>query len=196
MEGYRIASEEKSTFSAYLGLLILVVLGGGAIYFFMLSQREMKEVNNYDPNRPVPAEAVVKSRLSAEAYGVVREGRTQMSFQNQYWDNTRPGIYVDVITGDPLFSSTDKYDSGLGMPSFTKPISPDALVQYSDTSHDMQRTGLRAKRSNAHLGHLLADPKSPSGQNFSTNSAALNFIPLEQMKARGYEASLPLVQPK
>ncbi len=196
MYGARITSEEKSTLSIYIGVTIAVVLATGAFYFFFLVQKEKKETRGFDPNRPVPSDAVLKRRLKAEEYFVVREGGTQTPFQNQFWNNERTGVYVDVITGEPLFTSLDKFDSGTGLPAFSKPISKDLLVENPDTSHDMQRTEVRAKRSNAHLGHLFPDPKSPTGQIYSVNSAAFHFIPLERMKDEGYEAFLSLLDKK
>ena len=196
MYGSRITSEEKSTLSMYIGIAIAVVLATGAVYFFFLAQKEKRESRGFDPNRPVPSDAVLKRRLKAEEYFVVREDGTQPPFQNQFWNNERTGIYVDVITGEPLFTSLDKYDAGTGMPSFSKPISKDLLVEKLDTSHDMQRTEVRAKRSNAHLGYLFPDPKSPTGQSYSVYSAALHFIPIEYMKDRGYEAFLSLLEKK
>ncbi len=196
MYGARITSEEKSTLSIYIGVTIAVVLATGAFYFFFLVQKEKKETRGFDPNRPVPSDAVLKRRLKAEEYFVVREGGTQTPFQNEFWNNERTGIYVDVITGEPLFTSLDKFDSRLGTPAFSKPISKDLLVENLDTSHDMQRTEVRAKRSNAHLGYLFPDPKSPTGQNYSVYSAAFHFIPIEYMKDRGYEAFLSLVEKK
>jgi len=196
MKGGRITSEEKSTLSMYIGVAIAVVLATGAFYFFFLVQKEKKETTGFDPNRPVPSDAVLKHRLKAEEYFVVREGGTQRPFQNQFWNNERTGIYVDVITGEPLFTSLDKFDSGIGLPTFSKPISKDLLVENLDTSHDMQRTEVRAKRSNAHLGYLFPDPKSPTGQSYSVYSAAFHFIPIEQMKDDGYEAFLSLVEKK
>jgi peptide methionine sulfoxide reductase msrA/msrB len=148
----------------------------------------VKQVTGYDPNRPIPADAVLKRRLGPEAYAVVREARTQMPFQNKLYNDVRPGIYVDVITGEPLFSSLDKYDPGLGMPSFTKPVSPDLIVESLDTRFDMQRTQLQAKRSNAYLGHRFDDPSSPTRQRYSINPSAVRFIPLPQMAAEGYGA--------
>ncbi len=195
MRGGRITSEEKSTISMYVGLGIAVVLITGGVYFFFLAQKEKKETTTFDPNRPVPSDAVLKQRLKAEEYFVVRQGGTQTPFQNDFWNNDRTGIYVDVITNEPLFTSLDKYDAQIGMPSFSKPISKDLLVEKPDTS-DMQRTEVRAKRSNAHLGHVFPDPKSPSGQCYAMNSAAFHFIPVEQMKERGYEAYLPLLEKK
>ena len=126
----------------------------------------------------------------------MREGGTQTPFQNEFWENQRTGIYVDVITGEPLFTSLDKFDSGLGTPTFSKPISKDLLVEKVDTSREMQRTEVRAKRSNAHLGYLFPDPKSPTGQSYTVYSAAFHFIPIERMKSDGYEAFLSLVEKK
>jgi len=196
MYGGRITSEERSAISTYVGVGIAVVLIAGGLYFFFLSQKEKRETTGFDPNRPVPSDAVLKRRLKAEEYFVVRQGGTQTPFQNEFWNNKHTGIYVDVITNEPLFTSLDKYDSGIGFPAFSKPISKDLLVEYLDTSHDMQRTEVRAKRSNAHLGHLFPDPKSPTGQSYSVNSAAFHFIPIEQMKDRGYEAFLSLLEKK
>ena len=196
MYGARITSEEKSTLSTYIGVGLAVVLTAGALYFFLLAQKEKKETTGFDPNRPVPSDAVLKHRLKAEEYSVVREGGAQMPFQNEFWNNERTGIYVDVITGEPLFTSLDKFDSGLGMPAFSKPISKDLLVESLDTSKGMQRTEVRAKRSNAHLGYLFPDPKSPTGQIYSVNSAAFHFIPIEYMKDKGYEAFLSLLEKK
>ena len=192
----RITSEEKSTLSTYFGVAVAVVFTAGALYFFLLDQKEKNETRGFDPNRPVPSDAVLKNRLKAEEYFVVREGGTQTPFQNEFWNNQRTGLYVDVITGEPLFTSLDKFDGGLGMPAFSKPISKDLLVESLDTSEGMQRTEVRAKRSNAHLGHLFPDPKSPTGQNYFVYSAAFHFIPIEYMKDKGYEAFLPILDKK
>jgi peptide methionine sulfoxide reductase msrA/msrB len=196
MNGGRITSEEKSALSTYIGVGIAIVLVAGGLYIFFLTQKEKQETTGFDPNRPVASDAVLKRRLKAEEYFVVREGGTQTPFQNEFWNNERTGVYVDVVTGEPLFTSLDKFDSGLGMPAFSKPISKDLLVEKPDTSHDMQRTEVCAKRSNAHLGHLFPDPKSPTGQRYSVNSAAFHFIPIERMKDEGYEAFLSLLEKK
>jgi methionine-R-sulfoxide reductase len=196
MNGGRITSDEKSTLSTYIGLAVVVALIVGGVYFFILSQRETKPVVGFDPNRPLPSDSSLRRRLKAEAYHVVRENGTQMPFQNEYWNNTSPGIYVDVITNEPLFTSVDKYDAGVGMPTFTKPISKDLLGESLDASHGMQRTEVHAKRSNAHLGYLFPEPKSPTGEQYTVNSAAFHFIPIEQMKEQHYDAYLPLLETK
>jgi len=196
MYGGRVTSEERSAISTYVGAGLAVVLIVGGLYFFFLAQKEKKETTTFDPNRPVPSDAVLKQRLKAEEYSVVREGGSQRSFQNQFWNNERTGIYVDVITGEPLFTSLDKFDAGIGFPTFTKPISRDLLVESVDTSHDMQRIEVRAKRSNAHLGYVFPDPQSPTGQRYVVYSAAFHFIPKEEMKDRGYESYLSLVEKK
>jgi methionine-R-sulfoxide reductase len=196
MYGGRITSEERSALSTYIGVGIAIVLIAGGLYIFFVEQKEKKETTGFDPNRPVPSDAVLKHRLKTEEYFVVRGGGTETPFQNKFWSNERAGIYVDVITGEPLFTSLDKFDSGTGMPAFSKPISKDLLVENLDTSHDMQRTEVRAKRSNARLGYLFPDPKSPTGQNYSVYSAAFHFIPTENMKDKGYEAFLSLLEKK
>jgi len=196
MNGTRITSEEKSTLSTYIGLIVVTALAAGGIYFFFLYQKETVEVVGFDPNRPVPNDASLKRRLKPEQFHVVREGGTQMPYQNEFFNNDRPGIYIDVITNEPLFTSVDKYEAGLGMPTFSKPISYDILVESPDTSHDMQRIEVHAKRSNAHLGHLFADPQSPTGRRYTLNSAAFHFIPVEKMRLEHYEAYLPLLEKK
>ena len=196
MVGGRITSEERSTLSTYIGLGVVTVLAAGAVYFFILSHQEKKELTGFDPNRPVPNDATLRRRLKPEQYSVVRENKDQTAFQNEFWDNERVGIYVDVITGEPLFTSLDKFDGGTGRPTFTKPISKDLLVEKADTSRDMQRTEVRAKRSDAHLGYFFADPTSPTGQRYAVNSGAFRFIPIERIKEEGYEAFLPLVEKK
>ena len=192
----RITSEEKSTLSSYIGLGIAVVLAAGAVYLFLASHEEKKQVTTFDPNRPVPDDVTLRRRLKPEQYHVVRENGTETAFQNEFWENERAGIYVDIITGEPLFSSVDKFDGGTGRPSFTKPISNDLLVEKEDNSNGMQRIDVRAKRSDSHLGHLFPDPTSPTGKRYAVESAALRFILLEQMKDQGYEKFLSFVEKK
>jgi len=127
---------------------------------------------------------------------VVRGNGSQTPFQNEFWNNEKTGIYVDVITGEPLFASVDKFDGKVGLPTFTKPISKDLLVEVPDITNEMQRTQVRAKRSNARLGHVFPDPQSPTGQRYVVYSAAFHFVPVEDMKDRGYQAYLALVDKK
>jgi methionine-R-sulfoxide reductase len=196
MRAGRITSEERSAISTYVGAGVAVVLAVVGIYFFFLAQKEKKETTTFDPNRPLPSDTVLKNRLKAEEYAVVRGNGSQTPFQNEFWNNEKIGIYVDIITGEPLFASVDKFDGKVGLPTFTKPISKDLLVAVPDTTNDMQRTQVRAKRSNARLGHVFPDPKSPTGQRYVVYSAAFQFVPVEQMKDRGYESYLPLVEKK
>jgi methionine-R-sulfoxide reductase len=196
MRGGRITSEEKSAISTYVGAGIAVLLAVIGIYFFFLTQKIKKETTTFDPNRPVPTDAVLKSRLKAEEYDVVRGNGSQTPFQNEFWNNEKAGVYVDVITGEPLFSSVDKFDGKVGLPTFTKPISYDALVEVPDNTNDMQRVQVRAKRSNARLGHVFGDPNSPTKRRYVLYSAAFHFVPLEQMKDRGYEKYIPFVEKK
>jgi len=196
MNGGRITSEEKSAISTYVGTRIAVLLAVVGIYFFFLTQKEKKETTTFDPNRPVPTDAVLKGRLKAEEYAVVRGNGSQTPFQNEFWNNEKVGIYVDIITGEPLFASVDKFDGKVGLPTFTKPISYDLLVEVPDNTNEMQRTQVRDKRSNARLGHVFADPQSATGRRYVVYSAAFHFVPVDQMKDRGYEKYLPLVEKK
>jgi methionine-R-sulfoxide reductase len=196
MYGGRITSEEKSAISTYVGAGIAIVLAVFGVYFFFLAQKEKKETTTFDPNRPIPSDVVLKSRLKAEEYDVVRGNGSQTPFQNEFWNNEKTGIYVDVITSEPLFASVNKFDGKVGLPTFTKPISKDLLVEVPDNTNEMQRIQVRDKRSNARLGHVFADPQSPTGRRYVIYSAALHFVPIDQMKDRGYEAYLPLLDKK
>jgi peptide methionine sulfoxide reductase msrA/msrB len=133
--------------------------------------------------------------LSDAQYHVTRENGTETAFQNLYWNNFKPGIYIDVITHEPLFSSADKFEANTGRPAFTKPISPDRIVERHDTSFNMERTEIRTVRSNSHLGHLFKDGPPPTGLRYAINSAALHFVPLESMEAEGYKDFIQYVTP-
>lgn len=142
-----------------------------------------------------PSEQELRQRLSESQYAVTQQNDTERPFSNEYWDNKEAGIYVDVATGEPLFVSTDKYDSGCGWPSFTKPISKDVLTYQEDKSHNMNRTEVRSRTGDSHLGHVFEDgPKEEGGLRYCINSASLRFIPKAEMKEKGYEYLLPLVK--
>ena len=127
------------------------------------------------------------SRLTDSQYRVTQEDQTEPAFGNEYWNNHEPGIYVDVVSGQPLFSSTDKYDSGTGWPSFTKPIVADAVRAKTDRSLWMTRTEVRSAGADSHLGHVFDDgPADAGGQRYCLNSAALRFVPVVELEAQGY----------
>ncbi|WP_422770059.1 peptide-methionine (R)-S-oxide reductase MsrB [Plantactinospora sp. WMMC1484] len=127
------------------------------------------------------------SRLSRQQYHVTQENGTEPPFRNPYWDSKEPGIYVDVVSGEPLFASVDKYDSGTGWPSFTAPIDAGNVVQIADTSHGMVRTEVRSAHGDSHLGHLFDDgPRDRGGMRYCMNSAALRFVPLADLEREGY----------
>lgn len=141
-----------------------------------------------------PSEDELKEKLTAMQYKVTQKNGTEPPFRNEYWDNKRKGIYVDITTGEPLFSSKDKYDSGSGWPSFTKPIDGTELAENRDTSHGMVRTEVRSKFGDSHLGHLFNDgPKDKGGMRYCINSASLRFIPKEDMIKEGYGHLIHLV---
>lgn len=135
----------------------------------------------------LPSAESIRDKLTAEQYRVTQESGTERPFTGEFWDKFEKGIYVDVVTGEPLFSSTDKYESGCGWPAFTKPIEGPAVVELEDLSHGMRRTEVRSRAGDSHLGHVFTgDPESPNGVRYCINSTALRFVPYAKMKAEGY----------
>ena len=135
------------------------------------------------------------SHLSPEEYEVTQRNGTERPFANAYWDNKEPGLYVDIVSGEPLFTSMDKFDSGCGWPSFTKPIEVENVVEKGDTSHGMIRTEVRSRAADSHLGHVFPDgPREAGGLRYCINSAALRFIPVDWLEREGYGSYRQLFQ--
>jgi peptide methionine sulfoxide reductase msrA/msrB len=139
-----------------------------------------------------PADSELKKRLTEMQYKVTQKEGTEPPFKNEYWDNKKPGIYVDVVSGEPLFSSLDKFKSGTGWPSFTRPLVDKNVETKTDTSFFMKRTEVRSAIANSHLGHLFEDGPAPTGLRYCINSASLRFIPAERLKEEGYEEYVSL----
>jgi methionine-R-sulfoxide reductase len=136
----------------------------------------------------------LSKKLTPEQYRVTQMCGTEPPFRNEYWDNHRAGIYVDVVSGEPLFTSLDKFDSGSGWPSFTKPVAKENVIEKSDGTHGMDRTEVRSSKGNSHLGHVFDDGPGPTQLRYCINSASLRFIPVEKLKEEGYGQFLPLFE--
>ncbi|HVF70975.1 MAG TPA: peptide-methionine (R)-S-oxide reductase MsrB [Chthoniobacterales bacterium] len=186
-------SSTSSRLAIIAAVLAALLVAGGVVWWSRAQDK--KVVAKTQPDEfTVPDERELRSRLSPEQYQVTRQDGTETAFRNLYWDNFKPGLYVDIITNEPLFSSLDKYDSGTGWPSFTKPISPEHIMEKVDNRYNMVRRQIRARKSNSHLGHIFDDGPPPAKLRYSVNSAALKFIPAEKLREEGFLEFIPLFE--
>jgi methionine-R-sulfoxide reductase len=158
------------------------------------SERKDSTMNSPDNKYQKPSDEELKKMLTDEQYKVTQCEGTEFAFKNEFWDNHKAGIYVDIVTGEPLFSSKDKFDSGTGWPSFTQPIDPKYIVKKKDLTYGWNRVEVRSKNGDSHLGHVFDDGPDPTGLRYCINSASLRFIPKEKMVEEGYGEFLSLVE--
>lgn len=186
----------------YLAPIVL----GGALLLWSISTADTKtsettktdsaDMSTSNTEYQRPSDDELRERLTPIQFQVACNEGTEPAFRNAYWNNKKPGIYVDIISGKPLFSSTDKFDSGTGWPSFTQPINEEEIVEKVDKSHFMTRTEVRSKTGDAHLGHVFPDGPGPGGLRYCINSASLKFIPVEDLEKEGYGQYLALFEDK
>ena len=194
--------EPRSRFLLIICVMILVGLIGAQTFLSRAGAQKQEEkkmettTGASSAATTKPSAEDLKKKLTPQQYHVTQECGTEPPFNNVYWNNHAAGIYVDIVTGEPLFTSMDKFDSGSGWPSFTKPIGKEKVVEKSDRTLGMDRTEVRGAKSNAHLGHVFDDGPGPGGLRYCINSAALRFIPVEKLKEEGYAQFLPLFEGK
>ncbi len=193
--------------SLLLALLILALLIGGFVFFSRAQGGKETDAPaakvadtgpafTPSPNGEKTSDAELRAKLTPLQYEVTQKSGTERPFNNAYNGNHRAGIYVDVISGEPLFSSLDKFESGTGWPSFTKPIAKENVIEKTDRTFGIPRTEVRSRKSDSHLGHVFDDGPQPSGMRYCMNSAALRFVPVEKLQEEGYGQYLALFDKK
>src|SRR6058998_3754775 len=173
-----------------------VLLAAGIVAMLRHGRPQPADISTYEPERmkefKKPEPSPLKKKLSSEQFAVTQQCGTEPAFRNAYWDNHKPGIYVDVVSAEPLFSSLDKFDSGTGWPSFAQPLEAPNVATREDRTLWMRRTEVRSKHAGSHLGHVFDDGPAPTGQRYCMNSAAMRFVPVEKLQEEGYGQYLAL----
>lgn len=188
--------QKAKSFSLLISLALIFITGVSIIFMDTAISNPMPDEQTKSAGNTMntqnnqsfvkPSDEELRKQLTPLQYEVTQEEGTERAFKNEYWNNKKEGIYVDIVSGEPLFSSTDKFESGTGWPSFTRPIQDGALIRHEDRKFFMKRVEVRSKMADSHLGHVFEDGPKPTGLRYCINSASLKFIPREELEKKGY----------